>query len=230
MSLPFLLDKEQSVLSLKYETLISIIRARIRYHSIKWQCIHNTTSTSLLLRARKKCFCLPGAFALCLESIPLFCAAPQTAKIDERKIGAKGKSAHTQTRVYKRGCTCVHTLPLARCFETHHGFAGEHISYTLTRALSCLPCASIPRVVSGRIDLRARHSTSQVKLSLRFSPGPSKGPSAGFVWAASYLSRSRRAGGFLLRCWWNLTTCELPETVIRDDDGGGCRGRYFRGF
>jgi len=163
---------------------------RTRYHSTERQCIHNATLTSLLLRVRKKCFCLPGAFALRLESILLFCAAPQTAKIDERKIRAKGKSAHTQTRIYKRGRTCVHTLPLARCFETHHGFAGEHISYTLTRALSCLPCASIPRVVSGRIDLRARHSTSQVKLSLalfslslslRFSPAPSKGPSAGFV-------------------------------------------------
>lgn len=52
----------------------------------------------------------------------------------------------------------------------------------------------------------------------------------GFVWAASYLSRSRRVDGFPLRCWWNLTTRELPGTVIRDDAGRRRRDATFAAF
>lgn len=49
------------------------------------------------------------------------------------------------------------------------GFTGEHIPYTLTRALFCLSCAFIPGVVSGRIDLWARFSHVEL-FRLLFSP------------------------------------------------------------
>jgi len=47
---------------------------------------------------------------------------------------------HTQTRTY----TCIHSLWRGALKRT--GFAGEHISYTLTRALFCLSHAPIPMV------------------------------------------------------------------------------------
>jgi len=79
----------------------------------------------------------------------------------KRKIETQVKAyAYVRARTNTAVHACIPSLWRGSLKRT--GFAGEHIPYTLTRALSCLSYASIPGVISGRIDLRTRLSRASL--------------------------------------------------------------------
>lgn len=113
---------------------------------------------------------------LYFESIPPILCRAANRKIDERKIGANGKSVvYTYTSQYRHSHIRVYTFPLARCFETHRFCRGEHISYMLTRALACLSCAFTSRGwFRRRPDIRLSRAEPSIYLSLSLSLSPSR--------------------------------------------------------
>lgn len=156
----------------------------------------------------------PSYFAPCRE--------PQNRWTEDRDVGCK--SVHVRARTD----TIVHAyIPsLWRGSLKRTGFAGEHIPYTLTRALSCLSYASIPGMVSGRIDLRAWLSgvelpPSPPPLTLSFSLALSK--------ISKSMTRRERARTVLFEQRVTFLAWRFPiEMLMKSDDSWTSRNAVIR--
>lgn len=126
--------------------------------------------------------------------------------------------ARTSTQLYTR----MHTFSLAGCFETHRLYRGAYSVH----ADSCTFLFILRLHPRGGLGA---HQLMGPTFSCRASPSPPLSLSLYFSRPLEDLevndedARGRfclsselpfSLGGFPLRCWWNLTTRELPGTPL----------------